>query len=331
MKTITIIDAFINDYNQTNLLNNFLLKVSDIDPVLLITNSILDKSIIDKVDYLFYDKNNNLFEKEYNNYEKFYLWNIVGNLKVTTCYVHKQKHGLSVLINLFRSLKIAKELGYTHFRRIEYDAILGNNTLQDLIDTPKNCFNNNKKAKFYINEISKVNSFQYFFSEIDFFLNNFPEIKNEEDYINLLKTEHNSLNFITVEKLMYDYIDKLNKNEIYIEKDLADVLNDTIWNQSSSNSHLYKSMIECSTDLYKHENKIVLFTLNKKNKPLYRKIIVYYDDNEFDTFEYNFNIEGEWTLNDIKEKVQKFEIYDNNNLIFIKQITEIENYIENYG
>lgn len=327
MKTITIIDAFVNDHNQTNLLNNFLLNVSDIDPVLLITNSILDESVINKVDYLFYDKNNNLFKKEYDNYEKFYLWNIVNNFKITTCHVHKQKHGLSVLINLFRSLKIAKDLGYTHFRRIEYDAILGNNTLQDLINTPKNCFDNNKKAKFFIDSNNKTHSFQYFFSEIDFFLNNFPEIKNEDDYINLINKEYSNLDFITVEKLMYYYISKLNKDEIYIEANLANVLNDTIWNQSSSDSHLHKSMVECSTDLYKQENKIILFTLNKKNKPLHRKVTVYYN-NEFDVFNYNFNNEGDWTLNEVKENISKLEIYDNDFLVFSKDITNIENSLE---
>lgn len=327
MKTITITDAFISDHNQIKLLNNFLLKINHIDPILLITNSILDESVINKVDYLFYDKNNNLFEKEYNNYEKFYLWNIVNNFKITTCHVHKQKHGLSVLINLFRSLKIAKDLGYTHFRRIEYDALLGNNTLQELINTPKTCFNNNKKAQFYVNEDNKTHSFQYFFSEIDFFLNNFPEIKNEDDYINLINKEYSNLDFVTVEKLMYYYINKLNKKEINIEPDLLIAFNDTIWNQSSSDSHLHKSMVECSTDLYKQENKIMLFTLNKKNKPLHRKVTVYYN-NEFDVFNYNFNNEGDWTLNEVKENISKLEIYDNNFLVFSKDITNIENYLE---
>ena len=168
MKTITIIDAFIDNNNQKKLLNEFLLTVNSIDPILLITNSIIDKSIIDKVDYLIYDKNNNLFENTYNNYEKFVLWQRFGNLKFNKVQYHTQKHGLSVLINLFRSIKFAKELGYTHFRRIEYDTILGKESLNNIITTPLDCLNNNKKALFYINQ-KGFHSFQYFFSEINFF------------------------------------------------------------------------------------------------------------------------------------------------------------------
>ena len=327
MKTITVIDAFISNDSQKILLNNFLLTINQINPILLITNSIIDKSVIDKVDYLIYDKNNNLFESTYNNYEKFILWKRINNLKFNSVHYHTQKHGLSVLINLFRSLKFAKELGYTHFRRIEYDTVLGGKSINDIISTPLDCFNNNKKAKFYINE-KGYHSFQYFFSEIDFFLNNFPEIKNENDYVNLIQKEFNSLDFVIVEKLMSYYINKLNKDEIYLKNDLASELNDSIWNQSLSNSGTIKQMQGCSTELYKQGDKNLIFTLNKQNIPLYRKVIIYYHNNNPDVFEYNCKNEGEWFLNDIKEDVYKIEIYDNNILTLKQSVTKIENYIE---
>jgi len=327
MKTITIIDAFIDDSNQKKLLNNFLLTVKTVDPILLITNSILDESTLSKIDYLLYDKNNNLFKNEYDNYEKFLLWGIVDKFKFTTVHYHKQKHGLSVLINLFRSLKFAKELGYTHFRRIEYDMIIGEKTLNDLKTTPIECYNNNKKAKFFVDKDQKVNNFQYFFSEIDYFLNNFPEVKNEDDYINILNKEYKNLDFITVEKLMYNFICKLNIEDIYLGNNLAHELNDSSWNQSASNSHLLEQMKGCSTELYKQENKTLAFTLNKQNLPLHRKVIIYYDES-YDVFEYNFQNEGEWYLNDVKENISKIEIYDNNNLVLEKIITEIENFVE---
>lgn len=328
MKTITIVDAFISDSNQKGLLNDFLLTVNKIDPVLLITNSVLDKDIIDKVDYLLYDKNNNLFENIYDNYDKFFLWGIVDKFKFTTVHYHTQKHGLSVLVNLFRSIKFAKELGYTHFRRIEYDMIVGENTLQDFINTPLECFNGNKKAKFFIDENNKVNSFQYFFSEIDFFINNFPEIKNEEDYINLLKTEYGNLNFVTVEKIMYNNIIKLDNNDVCLKNNLIYELNDSTWNQSASNSHLLEQMQDCSTELYKHNEKIFIFTFNKQNKILNRKVIIYYHNNETNILEYNFNHEGEWFLDEIKDNLFKIEIYDNDVLILEKQVIQIENYLE---
>jgi len=326
MKVITIIDAFISDNNQKKLLNDFLLKVNKVDPILLITNSILDETVTNKVDYLIYDKNNNLFKNTYDNYEYFLLWGIVDRFKLTTLRPHTQKHGLSVLINLFRSIKFAKELGYTHFRRIEYDMFLGEKTIQDFTNTPKECYN--RKAKFFIDEKEKMNSFQYFFSEIDFFLSNFPEIKNEDDYVNLLKKEFNNLDFITVEKLMYHFIKKLNTNEVIIKDNLAKELSDSAWNQSSSNSHLLEQMKDCSTELYKQGEKNLIFTLNKQNKPLQRKVIIYYHNYNSDIFEYSVEKEGEWFLNDIKKNIAKIEIYDNNILVLEQQVTEIRNYIE---
>lgn len=330
MKTITIIDAFVDRDRQQELLINFLNRVKSVDPILLITNSVLDKSIADRVDYLFYDKSNTLFEGQYLNYEKFYLWSVVNHMRLTTCHVHKQKHGLSVLINLFRSLKLAKDLGYTHFRRIEYDTLIGERTLQDFIDTPLACEAAGKRAKFYINESAKVNSFQYFFSEIDFFLDNFPEIKNEQDYSDLLNREYGNQDFVTVEKLMYHYISKLDKDQIYIENDLAEVLNDTVWNQSSSNSHLPESMHECSTDVYKYGDQTILFSLNRKNSTLRRKVKVYGDFSNYEIFEHTFTIDGEWTFNEIRGGVSKFEVYDNDLLVFSKSVDQIENYIELY-
>ena len=57
--------------------------------------------------------------------------------KVSNCFPHTQNHGLSVLISLFRSVRIAKDLGYTHFYKMEYDARLTEKTktkIKDLND-----------------------------------------------------------------------------------------------------------------------------------------------------------------------------------------------------
>ena len=91
MKTITIIDAFIDNDNNQKLLNEFLLTINSIDPVLLITNSFIDKSIVDKIDYLLYDKNNNLFKNIYTNYEKSIFWGKFSGLKFNEVRYHTQK------------------------------------------------------------------------------------------------------------------------------------------------------------------------------------------------------------------------------------------------
>lgn len=45
---------------------------------------------------------------------------------------------------------------------------------------------------------------------------------------------------------------------------------------------------------------------------------------------FTFTTDGEWTFNQIMDGVSKFEVYDNDILVFSKSIEQIENYIEPY-
>lgn len=329
MKPILIVDAYIEDDNQEKLLNNFLGRVLNIYPIFLISNSKINQNTLDKVDYFFYDKKNNLFEDEYDNYESFYLWGIVDKFKLHNLYVHKQRHGLSVLINLFRSLKIVKELDFTHFIRVEYDAILGKKTLEDY----KNIFNElnvyGKKLKCFVNQNNKVQSFQYFAGEIDFFLNNFIKIKSEKEYQQFINQKYGNNNFVTVEKIMFDLINDLNCENIIILNDLSFELDDTIWNQSASKSHIPKNMVKCQSELYslKDTDKIILFSKSNTNDKIFRKIILKTDTDDI-VFNYFFNEEGIWYFEYIDKKINNIIIYDNDEIILNEKINKIHNYIE---
>ncbi len=65
---------------------------------------------VNKVNYFFYDKRNQLFVEKYSKYDLVNYWTVYDGFKVSNYFPHSQNHGLSVLINLFRSVKIAKEL-----------------------------------------------------------------------------------------------------------------------------------------------------------------------------------------------------------------------------
>jgi hypothetical protein len=129
MKTILIIEAFINDESDETTLNNFINSSRNIGgDILLMSNTNISKTIQDNVDYFFYDKRNQLFKEKYDNYKDINYYNLYDNFKVSNIFPYTQPHALSVLISLFRSVKIAKDLGYTHFYKMEYDARLGINT-----------------------------------------------------------------------------------------------------------------------------------------------------------------------------------------------------------
>ena len=109
MRSILILDAFITDDKDEKLLNNFLDSSKSFgDDVLLMTNTKISKETQDKVDFLFYDKKNQLFKEKYDNYEYVNYYTNYTNFNIYNWFQHTQPHGLSVLISLFRSVKIAK-------------------------------------------------------------------------------------------------------------------------------------------------------------------------------------------------------------------------------
>lgn len=330
MKPIVIIDAYVEDSNQEKLLNEFIDSIYKIYPILLISNSKINWNIIEKVDYFIHDKKNNLFENEYDNYERFYLWGLVQEkYKLFTLIEHKQKHGLSVLINLFRALEFCKNEGYTHFHKIEYDSILGEKTKFDFINSFNQMNLLNKKLKVYLNKNSEVQSFQYFSGEINYFLNNFKKINNEHDYVNLINYEFKNNNFVIVEKLMYYLISKLNIDDLFIFNDLKYELNDSTWNQSASYSHLPKYYKDCFTDLYKVNDSemVLMFTEFKNDKIKKRKIITHYSDH-YKEYEYIFNYENLHFFEFIDYRVKTITIIDNDINIINFNIDEINNYVE---
>ena len=131
--------------------------------LLLMSNTTTSKEVQDKVDYFFYDKRNQLFKEKYSKYDYVNYWTQYDWFKVSNCFPHTQNHGLSVLISLFRSVKIAKELGYTHFYKMEYDARITEKTKIKIKDLNNECVLNNKKGIFLLkkNAIRKISQCRY--------------------------------------------------------------------------------------------------------------------------------------------------------------------------
>ena len=201
---------------------------------MVVTNSDFDKSIIDNIDYLVYDKNNRLFEKEYNTNDLIGLW--YGDAEKYFCFSNKasQKHGLSVLSNLYHTSNLAKSLGYTKFIRIEYDSIIKNieNINNLIIQTEEK----NKKGFIYVNE-EKYLSFQLWYFDLDYFTKIMPKINTEEDYINTkfyLNSKHND--FILVEDFLLRIIKKKGLEDIIVKtpEDLEREFPKTYWNSVTS-------------------------------------------------------------------------------------------------
>ena len=336
MKPIIILDAFVTDKQEEGTLIKFIDSIKTTgDDLLLMSNTTTSKEIQDKVDYFFYDKRNQLFIEEYSKYEYVNYWTMYDWFKVSNFFPHTQNHGLSVLISLFRSVKIAKELGYTHFYKMEYDAIVTEKTKIKIKDLNNECILNNKKGIFFIENHSDHSSMSvhYFFCEIDYFLNNFWNVTCEQDYINFLESEFNNRNFLIMERFMYENLKKLNPDEVYIKEGFLTEFDNTLWNTKATRVYDDKKYKECITKFYlkkDNPNEIVIYSKNVKSEPDFRKIVVKFNDDTETEIIHEFGGYGAWVYNIIPNNVEKMLVYDRDVLLYEEYFKDIMNIIDFY-
>ena len=334
MKTILIIDAFINDESDETTLNNFINSSRNIGgDILLMSNTNISKTIQDKVDYFFYDKRNQLFKEKYDNYKDINYYNLYDNFKVSNIFPYTQPHALSVLISLFRSVKIAKDLGYTHFYKMEYDARLGINTTKKIKQLNEDCIEKGKKGVFYRDNQTFMNV-HYFLCEIDYFLNNFWNISCEEDYINFLQTNGNNRDFLLMEEFMYENLKKLDPNEIIVHRNFEEEFSDTLWNSKHARVCFDQKYKGCYVKFYLNQNnpdEIFIYSHNIKSQPTTRKVIVTFNDETIMELIQKFEGYDVWNLfGGYQNNIKKMEVYDENEFLFEEYYENVKNRIEFY-
>jgi hypothetical protein len=328
-KIVTIVDAFITNDEQEKSLKSFLSKIKGTGPIFLVSNSRINSDVLELVDYFFYDKHDNLFQYDYPEYEKFYHWRKIGGIKLITVEDHKQKHGLSVMTNLSRVLRICLDIGFTHFRRIEYDTFLGNETLRHFESMPNKCLDSEKSCYFFVNSRERSVMYQYFFSDIEFFINNFPDIRSESDYIELLRSHFGNENFVVVEKLMYHFLKKCDPDLVFsFESENEIIFSDSIWNNSTSATHFDDHYRDCYVNVYRNSDKFLCFSINNTFTEKYRRVVFIFQNGKKQEFEYRFNSNGHWFINDVYDSPIRMEIFDENSMIFSKDMGIILNHVE---
>jgi len=334
MRPIIILDAFVTDKQEEGTLISFIDSVKTIgDDLLLMSNTTTSKEVQDKVDYFFYDKKNQLFKEKYSKYDYVNYWTQYDWFKVSNCFPHTQNHGLSVLISLFRSVRIAKELGYTHFYKMEYDARLTEKTKIKIKGLNDECVLNNKKGVFFVdnhNDHSSM-SVHYFFCEIDYFLDNFWNITCEQDYINFLESEFGNRDFLIMERFMYENVKKLNHDEVYVNEGFFTEFDSTLWNTKQTKVYDDKKYKECVTKFYlkqDHPDEIVIYSKNVKSEPDFRRIVVKFNDGTEKEIIQEFGSYGAWSYIALPNNVEKMLVYDRDELLFEEYFKDIINVID---
>jgi len=207
-KGIIILDAFLNSQERVETFEKVLKKIKQLDlPILLISNSVVPIDIQNQIEYFIYDKNNILFEYEYESYPSYiyYLYN--GSFTWEQHGSSKQKHGLSVLCNLTKSCDFVIQQGFNKFIRFEWDFFIHDNDLNTIKNLVHNFINSDQKAFFILNPSNQQNEkeIQYYFwmVDFDFWNKKFPKIYNEIDYQNFIFNKNKNKKFQIVERFTY--------------------------------------------------------------------------------------------------------------------------------
>ena len=331
-KTISIIDCFVHDAKvESNLIECIDRLKSNGHDVFLISNTSISKEILDSVDYHFYDSRNQLFKKEYPGVSDVDFWSNQGNFTVHNLKSGIQKHGLSVLINLFNALDIAKNLGYTHFQRFETDDLYGQESMKWISSVPELVITQDKKGLFYLNEsnVPKDASFHYFFCEIEHFLNMMPRISKEEDYENYLISHQGNRDFKIVEAYIYDNLDKdsvlIREGNSQMKTDFSD----TIWNTVVSASNLPTKYNGCLSGIYRlldsngNQVRYCLYSQNYVDSDVLRRIVIHTEDSPKVEIYHKLIGRNSWWMNDILGEPTHIDVYEDDLIIY--SLTKNEN------
>jgi hypothetical protein len=214
---------------------------------------------------------------------------------------------------------------------MEYDTEIGDQTMSFIASIPEKC-GGDKKSYFYVSEENKTQIFQYFFSEINFFLANFFKIKSEEDYISYIKSEFGGYKFWTVEDLMYHQMKKIPSEDIFVVDNIFSELKDSIWNTSTSKAHLEIYQQDYNTEIYKikeegkETDEILIFTKRHSEKEISRHIKIIYQDDREEVISHNLECKEDWTLNILDDDPIRIEIFNDSQKVFQQDLSLLKNY-----
>lgn len=347
-KTISIVDSFVhNDRVREKLSNTLNWLMEDGHEVLLITNTSVDKDILKKTTFCIYDSRNQLFQQQYTNISWVDFWKTVGGIDMLAHDVVSgiQKHGLSVLINLFNALIFARDQGYTHFQRFEVDDIYGENSRKFIKTLPGILHKENKNGMFYYNRQNSPPdvSFHFFYFHIETFLSKIKRILCEDDYVSYLMEFYNNKDFKNAETFLYDYLKKSGDNDV-LKRDYTQMIedfSDTHWNtETSISNYESKYASNCTSkiytvrDVFKETGEVVfkpeyiLLTYLFVDSTVHRKILV--ESQSGKTFEINHTVScaGGWAWHMLPPDTKCIHVYENEKYLYTETAKDSVCYIE---
>ena len=190
---------------------------------------------------------------------------------------------------------------------------------------------------FFVDNQSSV-SVHYFFSEIDFFLNNFWNITCEKDFIDYLNYENENMNFLIMERFMYENLKKLSVDDVDIRYNFIEEFSDTSWNIKQCRHYFDEKYREVSTKFYLGydmnngnqllTNDVVIYSRNIKSAPDFRRIVVKFNDGTEKELYHELHGYGSWAYNVVNNNVEKMTVYKGDEFLYEDYFIDIKNKIE---
>jgi hypothetical protein len=308
-----------------------------------VSNTPVDKHIIKDVNFFMYDSRNQLFQQEYETKNTVDFWRALNDsLEIHDIVTAVQKHGLSVLINIFNALNYAKQQGYTHFQRFEVDDLFGESSRNWIKRVPSYVLEEGKRGLIYYNYENNPSdvSFHYFYCEIDYFLSKISRITCEEDYVKYLHDYYGNKEFKIVEVFMFDQLKKNGDKEILQKTGREQKVDffDTKWNTETSVSNFDTTFFGCTTKLYMAKNwntvarefdkrnDYVLLTYSYNDTPITRIVEVEYSDGTKDTINQSVSSAGGWVWHLLKSDARSISVFQDNKLLYTQKTKDIESW-----
>lgn len=336
-KVVTIIDCYVHNKNIEELLRKKVNQLKSIGKtVFLVTNSKVVDDIAHNVDYYFYNKENHLFENKFEDVTPVVFWSDYEWFKVYRIEKGYQRHALSVLRNMMDVLNICKQLGFTHFERLEVDSEYNQISLDFLNFVPKLCESEGKIGLFYKNEYESEDtnvSFHYFYSKIEEFISLMPKIRTTDDYVLWLEQNYNTKNFKNAEIFIYESIKKFGLQNFLVRNGSVEMNKDfgfIEWNTVTSISNLSQKYQGATTKLLPfyemnnnneiRKNTNVIFSENKVDELKERRILYYKNDVFMGEIRHTLKHEGHWIYNEVPSDIDKIDVIENEILLYSESI-----------
>ncbi len=330
-KILTITDSFVRNEQIEKKLIESLERASELkNDVLLISNTPVSKEVMERCNFFIYDKRNQLFKEKYLNIDYVDFYVSTGNFMIHNVTEGMQRHGLSVLINLYNSVAYAKTLGYKYFQRIECDDIFGPESLKRMKELQTECISLNKKGLFYVNDKEANISFHYFFCEIDYFLDTVTKISNESDYKEYVNRRMPYSKFMIAEEFIYEHIIRdLTDLQIKDGSKMIQDFTDTSWNTETSDSNIGLQFNGCVSGIYSSDRGDVVCSYNYSTSEINRVIEITHDNGSTEKISHYLSGHGVWAYNQFSS-ISKIDVYaeDGETLIYSQNRSDSKSYID---